>query len=342
MNANQKLCLGIAGAVAVAASAYYLYKKVKKTESVKKIPLSDERDTVKEDLKSNFKSKIDLFDDEEDKSNEVEWIETDGVTWRKLTREEHLYGADYDPYSEDLVEELDNDGHMTMKIVKMSKPKLLNSRDDRAAKDIILSVDDMVSSISALNNNKMEYKVSPYDPLTLECLDYFIALCIYNNHIELADNIDTLALLSSYEYKCGGIESDIYMKLLTSRQTYFSNCYKKTYNDKSNIAECPFIRYTSVAELLIYLAREISLIKPDEDIDDIMTDMIDRLDISTDDRDVVINDIIISHLTHDRADNINYDDTYGLFGLTKEEYISVDTFDAEFELYLDKLKTVEE
>lgn len=231
MNANQKLCLGIAGAVAVAASAYYLYKKVKKTESVKKIPLTDERDTGKEDLKSNFKSKIDLFDDEEDKSNEVEWIETDGVTWRKLTREEHLYGADYDPYSEDLVEELDNDGHMTMKIVKMSKPKLLNSRDDRAARDIILSVDDMVSSISALNNNKMEYKVSPYDPLTLECLDYFIALCIYNNHIELADNIDTLALLSSYEYKCSGVESDIYMKLLTSRQTYFANCYKKTYND---------------------------------------------------------------------------------------------------------------
>lgn len=354
MNANQKFCLSLAGAAALAASAYYIYKKCleKETKKTYVIPLTDSKGNPIKDLKKNMDDKVAVFSEESEETEETEetekidsngfkWeIDSNGVEYRLISSSEIKYGVDYNPYSEAVEDFFDESGNPVMRVVKLKTSEMLNSHDNRAPVDVIESVKDMVSSIMTLKNNNMEYRIGLYSPLTLESVDYYIAMLFVDNNITNGDLQSILVILSTYEIKgYNEIGYDIYDDILSDRQKYYQSIYESNRFDSVGVyGACPFIRRITFAELFIFLAKEISYVKTEDSIEDILSELIDRVYICVEDRDVVINDILISFITHDRLSSNSPDGLYGVFSLSEDEYRSLTSFEEEFEFYMDRLQ----
>ena len=183
MKQQTKFALWTVGVAAAAFAAYKAYKYYKEQEKLEEqaLDINDIRAYAEakraDELVEARKAKLEagLNDEDEDTENEGGWYtNSNGILERKLTREEFLYGADYDMLTEELIEYTDSDGQIHTVVQKRSESILLNHREKRGVEDVIESVEDMAGQIRSLRNVDMEYEKCIYERDTVEALDYYM------------------------------------------------------------------------------------------------------------------------------------------------------------------------
>ena len=321
--------VGVAAAAFAAYKAYKYYKEQKELEAqaldindVKAYAEAKRADELVEARKAKLNAGID--DEEDIEPNEDGWyINSDGALERCLTREEFLYGADYDMLTEELVEAVSIDGQIHTVVQKRSESILLNHREKRGIEDIIESVEDMASQIRSLRNVDMEFEKCIYERDTMEALDYYMALLMDRAEVEDEEDRKKLIVLSTYEYT-PNVHDDKNFRVLENIRN----------NRYQHFGVSPHTTWGSIAEVIIYYAQLLHFNVDDVSAQEYISNMLEYMGMDYDDRDVVINDIIVSYFEHNRTHTPNFDGTFGLFGITEAQYADSTCLHDEYEFFL--------
>ena len=323
--------VGAATAAFAAYKAYKYYKEQKELESqaldindVKAYAEAKRADELTEARKNKLNTGIDDEDDEYPGYTEDGWYTNHlGILERKLTREEMIYGADYDMLTEELIESQMVDGELHTVIRKRAENILLNHREKRSVPDIIDSVEDMASQIRSLRNVDMEFDKRIYERDTLESLDYYIALLMDRAGIVSSYDREKLIVLSTYEYT-PNVHDDKNLQVLENIRN----------NRYQHLGVSPHTTWGSIAEVILYYAELLNYNVDDVSAQEYASNMLEYMGVDHDDRDVVINDIIVSYFEHNRRNKPNYDGTFGLFGITETQYNESTCLNDEYEYFL--------
>lgn len=330
MRRQTKVVLWTAGVAAAAFAAYKAYKYYKEQKQLEEqaLDINDIRAYSEakraDELAEARKAKLNAGIDDEGENNEDSWYtNSSGVLERRLTREEFLYGADYDMLTEELIEEVYIDGQAHTVVRKRAENILLNYREKRDIEDIIESIEDMASQIRSLRNVDMEYENCIYERDTVEALDYYIALLMDRAGVEDEDDRKKLIVLSTYEYT-PNVHDDKNFQVLENIRN----------NRYQHFGVSPHTTWGSIAEVIIYYAQLLHFNVDDISAQEYISNMLEYMDVDYDDRDVVINDIIVSYFEHNRTHKPNFDGTFGLFGITESQYADSTCINEEYEFFL--------
>lgn len=331
MKTQTKAVLWAAGLAVAGFAAYKAYKYYKEQEQLEEraLDINDIRAYAEakraDEMAEARKAKLNAGVEEEDSDQEdSEWYtNSNSVLERKLTREEFLYGADYDMLTEELIEDVYIDGQAHTVVRKRAESILLNHREKRGIEDIIESVEDMASQIRSLRNVDMEYKKCIYERDTMEALDYYIALLMDRAGIEDEEDREKLIVLSTYEYT-PNVHDDKNVRVLENIRN----------NRYQHFGVSPHTTWGSIAEVIIYYAELLHFNVDDISAQEYVSNMLEYMGMDYDDRDVVINDIIVSYFEHNRTYKPNYDGTFGLFGITEAQYDDSKCLNDEYEFFL--------
>lgn len=315
MKKQTKVLFWSMGLAAAAYAGYKYWKFVQeekkleeKTVSFEEIKAQKEAAALEERLKER-EEKLHTDVSDAENSEDSPWYRNEyDQLERKLTREEYMYGAEYDMLTEDLVEYRDDDGEWRRVVRKKDKIQLLNSRNRREIEDIIISVDEMGEQIESLRKLDMEYEKNIYEDDN-ESLDYYIALLLDKHGITDTLLREKLITLSTYEFLpnlTNTHNQSVMDDLSHARKEYFA---KATPNNE----------WVSILEVILYYAGKLSE-ESDVTIESVIENILENMGFDYDDRDVVINDIIISYFEHNRRDRPNADGTFGIFGITQTQY----------------------
>lgn len=322
--------------VSVAAAAFAAYKMYKYTQEQKELEdqaldINDIRayaeakraDEMAEARKAKLNAGVE-DDEEENIDRDDGWYTNSaGILERRLTREEFLYGADYDMLTEELIEDVYIDGQAHTVVRKRAESILLNHREKRGIEDIIESVEDMASQIRSLRNVDMEYEKCIYERDTVEALDYYIALLMDRAEVEDEEDRKKLIVLSTYEYT-PNVHDDKNFQVLENIRN----------NRYQHFGVSPHTTWGSIAEVIIYYAQLLHFNVDDISTQEYISNMLEYMGVDYDDRDIVINDIIVSYFEHNRTNKPNYDGTFGLFGITEAQYLDSKCLNDEYEFFL--------
>ena len=331
MKRQIKIVLWTVGAASATFAAYKAYKYYKELEE-QALDINDIRayaeakraDELTEARKNTLNAGID--DEEEDSEpNEDGWYtNSSGVLERRLTREEFIYGADYDMLTEELVEGVyTDDGQFHTVVRKRAESILLNHREKRGVEDIIESVEDMASQIRSLRNVDMEFEKCIYERDTMEAFDYYMALLMDRAEVEDEEDRKKLIVLSTYEYT-PNVHDDKNFRVLENIRN----------NRYQHFGVSPHTTWGSIAEVIIYYAQLLHFNVGDVSVQEYISNMLEYIGMDYDDRDVVINDIIVSYFEHNRTYKPNFDGTFGLFGITEAQYADSTCLHDEYEFFL--------
>lgn len=332
MKRQTKIVLWTVGAATAAFAAYKAYKYYKEQEKLEEqaLDINDIRAYAEakraDELVEARKDKLNAgIDDEEDiEPNEDGWYtNSSGVLERSLTREEFIYGADYDMLTEELVEGVSTDGQCHTVVRKRAESILLNHREKRGIEDIIESVEDMASQIRSLRNVDMEFEKCIYERDTMEALDYYMALLMDRAEVEDEEDRKKLIVLLTYEYT-PNVHDDKNFRVLENIRN----------NRYQHFGVSPHTTWGSIAEVIIYYAQLLHFNVDDVSAQEYISNMLEYMGMDYDDRDVVINDIIVSYFEHNRTHNPNFDGTFGLFGITEAQYADSTCLHDEYEFFL--------
>ena len=332
MKRQTKIVLWTVGVASAAFAAYKAYKYYQEQQELEAqaLDINDVRAYAEAkratELTEARKAKLNAeIDDEEDSEiTEDGWYTNHlGILERKLTREEMVYGADYDMLTEELIENEYMNGEVHTVIRKREENILLNHREKRAVSDIIDSVEDMASQIRSLRNVDMEFEKRIYERDTLEALDYYIALLMDRAGVHSGYDRDKLIVLSTYEYTPNVYDDKNYQVLENIRN-----------NRYQHLGVSPHTTWGSIAEVIIYYAELLHFNVDDVSAQEYISNMLEYMGVDYDDRDVVINDIIVSYFEHNRRNKPNYDGTFGLFGITETQYNESTCLNDEYEFFL--------
>lgn len=332
MKRQTKIVLWTVGAATAAFAAYKAYKYYKEQKELESqaLDINDVRAYAEAkratELTEARKEKLNAeIDDEEDSElTEGGWYTNSlGILERKLTREEIIYGANYDMLTEELIESYMMDGELHTVIRKLAENILLNHREKRAISDVIDSVEDMASQIRSLRNVGMEFEKRIYERDTLESLDYYIALLMDRAEITSGYDREKLIVLSTYEYTPNVVNNKDGRVLENIRN-----------NRYQHLGVSPHTTWGSIAEVIIYYAQLLHFNVDDISAQEYVSNMLEYMGVDHDDRDVVINDIIVSYFEHNRRNRPNFDGTFGLFGITESQYNDSTCLNDEYEFFL--------
>ena len=332
MKRQTKIVLWTVGVASAAFAAYKAYKYYQEQQELEAqaLDINDVRAYAEAkratELTEARKAKLNAeIDDEEDSEiTEDGWYTNHlGILERKLTREEMVYGADYDMLTEELIENEYMNGEVHTVIRKREENILLSHREKRAVSDIIDSVEDMASQIRSLRNVDMEFEKRIYERDTLEALDYYIALLMDRAGVHSGYDRDKLIVLSTYEYTPNVYDDKNYQVLENIRN-----------NRYQHLGVSPHTTWGSIAEVIIYYAELLHFNVDDVSAQEYISNMLEYMGVDYDDRDVVINDIIVSYFEHNRRNKPNYDGTFGLFGITETQYNESTCLNDEYEYFL--------
>ena len=332
MKRQTKIVLWTVGVAAAAFASYKAYKYYKEQEKLEEqsLDINDIRAYAEakraDELTEARKNKLNAgIDDEEDiEPNEDGWYtNSSGVLERSLTREEMIYGADYDMLTEELVEEVSTDGEFHTVVRKRAESILLNHREKRGVEDIIESVEDMASQIRGLRNVDMEFEKCIYERDTMEAFDYYMALLMDRADVEDEEDRKKLIVLSTYEYT-PNVHDDKNFRVLENIRN----------NRYQHFGVSPHTTWGSIAEVIIYYAQLLHFNVDDVSAQEYISNMLEYMGMDYDDRDVVINDIIVSYFEHYRTYKPNFDGTFGLFGITEAQYADSTCLHDEYEFFL--------
>lgn len=331
MKRQTKIVLWTVGAASAAFAAYKAYKYYKEQQELEAqaLDINDVRAYAEAkratELTEARKAKLNAEIDEEDSEiTEDGWYTNgNGILERKLTREEMVYGADYDMLTEELIENEYMTGEVHIVIRKRAENILLNHREKRGVEDIIDSVEDMASQIRSLRNVDMEFEKRIYERDTLEALDYYIALLMDRAEITSGYDREKLIVLSTYEYT-PNVVNDKDGRVLENIRN----------NRYQHLGVSPHTTWGSIAEVIIYYAELLHFNVDDVSAQEYASNMIEYMGVDHDDRDVVINDVIVSYFEHNRRNQPNYDGTFGLFGITESQYNDSTCLNDEYEFFL--------
>lgn len=320
--------IGLAG-IAYTGYRYYKYQKEQKELEEKALTIEDIRayhDSKK--IEKAIEERADQLnksiEDDAPMGLDNRWYKNKhGVYERKLSREEFLYGADYDPLTEEVVEDTATDGRTYTFIRKLEEIRLLNNREVRAVGDIIESVESYADSIDIMKANDVDPETCPHEGDTMEALDYYTALCLDRAGITNEEDRKKLITLSTYEY-IPNVNDE-------KNQNVLANIRDARYKF---FGVSPHTTWGSIAEVILYYAHMSNYHVGERSVEDYAHECIDYLQIDHDDRDVVINDVIISFFEHDRAYKPNYDGTYGIFGLPESQYRDAKCLNDEWEFFI--------
>ena len=320
--------VGVASAAFAAYKAYKYYQEQKELES-QALDINDVRAYAEakrmDELTEARENKLNAgIDDEDTELAEDGWYTNHlGILERKLTREEMVYGADYDMLTEELIENEYMNGEVHIVIRKKAENILLNHREKRGVSDVIDSVEDMASQIRSLRNVDMEFEKRIYERDTLEALDYYIALLLDRAEITSSYDREKLIVLSTYEYT-PNVHDDKNFQVLENIRN----------NRYQHLGVSPHTTWGSIAEVILYYAELLNYNVDDVSAQEYTYNMLEYMGVDYDDRDVVINDIIVSYFEHNRRNKPNYDGTFGLFGITETQYNESTCLNDEYEFFL--------
>ena len=320
--------VGVASAAFAAYKAYKYYQEQKELES-QALDINDVRAYAEakrmDELTEARENKLNAgIDDEDTELAEDGWYTNHlGILERKLTREEMVYGADYDMLTEELIENEYMNGEVHIVIRKKAENILLNHREKRGVSDVIDSVEDMASQIRSLRNVDMEFEKRIYERDTLEALDYYIALLLDRAEITSSYDREKLIVLSTYEYT-PNVHDDKNFQVLENIRN----------NRYQHLGVSPHTTWGSIAEVILYYAELLNYNVDDVSAQEYTYNMLEYMGVDYDDRDVVINDIIVSYFEHNRRNKPNYDGTFGLFGITETQYNESTCLNDEYEYFL--------
>ena len=331
MKKQTKIVLWTVGAATAAFAAYKAYKYYQEQKALEEqaLDINDVRAYAEakrmDELTEARENKLNAgIDDEDTELAEDGWYTNHlGILERKLTREEMIYGADYDMLTEELIENEYMNGEAHTVIRKRAENILLNHREKRGISDVIDSVEDMASQIRSLRNVDMEFEKRIYERDTLEALDYYIALLMDRAGVHYGDDRDKLIVLSTYEYTPNVYDDKNYQVLENIRN-----------NRYQHLGVSPHTTWGSIAEVIIYYAELLHFNVDDVSAQEYISNMLEYMGVDYDDRDVVINDIIVSYFEHNRRNKPNYDGTFGLFGITETQYNESTCLNDEYEFFL--------
>ena len=332
MKRQTKIVLWTVGAATAAFAAYKAYKYYKEQQELEAqaLDINDVRAYAEAkratELTEARKAKLNAEIDEDEEDSEITeggWYTNHlGILERKLTREEIIYGADYDMLTEELIEYyMDGEEHTVIR--KRAENILLNHREKRAVPDIIDSIEDMASQIRSLRNVDMEFEKRIYERDTLESLDYYIALLMDRAEITSLYDREKLIVLSTYEYT-PNVHDDKNFQVLENIRN----------NRYQHLGVSPHTTWGSIAEVILYYAELLNYKVDDVSAQEYASNMLEYMGVDYDDRDVVINDIIVSYFEHNRRNKPNYDGTFGLFGITETQYNESTCLNDEYEYFL--------
>jgi len=216
MKASVKVILSLAGVAGISYGAYRIYKWWKEEEALEAEGLSYEElvaeaeaKKIEEEIAEREAREIENerhireleglpVDDEHD------WFKTeDGFIRRELTPYERNFGAEYDPLTEECIQEMSKDGILYDFVQKLlqGKTRLYNYREkERPVRDIIESVEDMGSQIRALKGANMEHDRIIYEKHSTEAFDYYKALVLDRYDIQDEQLRRDLIALFSWEF----------------------------------------------------------------------------------------------------------------------------------------------
>lgn len=328
MNKLVKVLLGVAGVAGVSYGAYRIYKWWKEEEKLEAEGLSYEElvnmaeaRQLEEDAKERearmIENKKHLRELEGLPDDGLEWFKTeDGFIRRELTPYEINFGPEYNPLTEEIIQEMNMHGETFEYVQKLDvdKTRFYNYREsERPIRDIIESVEDMSRQIATLKGADMEHNRLIYDKNTSEAYDYYKALVLDRYGITDKDLRRDLIALFSWEFlpsntKVGdwGRREDI----IARRIEYFT--FGNTYID-----------FASVAEAILEFADRLSTDTGDVGtVQEFAGWIVDTLGLDFEsDIDPVIHDTLVSYIEHDRGSKRSNDDgTYGLFHISKKDY----------------------
>ena len=333
MKRQTKIVLWTVGAASAAFAAYKAYKYYKEQEKLEEqaLDINDIRAYAEakraDELTEARKNKLNAGIDEDEEDSEITeggwYTNSSGVLERRLTREEFIYGADYDMLTEELVEEVSTDGQSHTVVRKRAESILLNHREKRGVEDIIESVEDMASQIRSLRNVDMEFEKCIYERDTMEAFDYYMALLMDRAEVEDEEDRKKLIVLSTYEYT-PNVHDDKNFRVLENIRN----------NRYQHFGVSPHTTWGSIAEVIIYYAQLLHFNVGDVSVQEYISNMLEYIGMDYDDRDVVINDIIVSYFEHYRTSKPNFDGTFGLFGITEAQYADSTCLHDEYEFFL--------
>lgn len=333
MRRQTKVVLWTVSVAAAAFATYKMYKYYKEQEQLEEqaLDINDIRayaeakraDEMAEARKAKLNAGVEDDEEENIDSDDGWYTNSAGIFERRLTREEFLYGADYDMLTEELIEDVYIDGQAYTVVRKRDESILLNHREKRGIEDIIESVEDMASQIRSLRNVDMEYEKCIYERDTVEALDYYIALLMDRAEVEDEEDRKKLIVLSTYEYT-PNVHDDKNFQVLENIRN----------NRYQHFGVSPHTTWGSIAEVIIYYAQLLHFNVDDISAQEYISNMLEYMGVDYDDRDVVINDIIVSYFEHNRTNKPNYDGTFGLFGITEAQYLDSKCLNDEYEFYL--------
>ena len=331
MKKQTKIVLWTVGAATAAFAAYKAYKYYQEQKALEEqaLDINDVRAYAEakrmDELTEARENKLNAgIDDEDTELAEDGWYTNHlGILERKLTREEMIYGADYDMLTEELIENEYMNGEAHTVIRKRAENILLNHREKRGISDVIDSVEDMASQIRSLRNVDMEFEKRIYERDTLEALDYYIALLMDRAGVHSGYDRDKLIVLSTYEYT-PNVHDDKNFQVLENIRN----------NRYQHLGVSPHTTWGSIAEVIIYYAELLHFNVDDVSAQEYISNMLEYIGVDYDDRDVVINDIIVSYFEHNRRNKPNYDGTFGLFGITETQYNESTCLNDEYEFFL--------
>ena len=333
MKRQTKIVLWTVGAASAAFAAYKAYKYYKEQEKLEEqaLDINDIRAYAEakraDELTEARKNKLNAGIDEDEEDSEITeggwYTNSSGVLERRLTREEFIYGADYDMLTEELVEEVSTDGQSHTVVRKRAESILLNHREKRGVEDIIESVEDMASQIRSLRNVDMEFEKCIYERDTMEAFDYYMALLMDRAEVEDDEDRKKLIVLSTYEYT-PNVHDDKNFRVLENIRN----------NRYQHFGVSPHTTWGSIAEVIIYYAQLLHFNVGDVSVQEYISNMLEYIGMDYDDRDVVINDIIVSYFEHYRTSKPNFDGTFGLFGITEAQYADSTCLHDEYEFFL--------
>ena len=333
MKRQTKIVLWTVGAASAAFAAYKAYKYYKEQEKLEEqaLDINDIRAYAEakraDELTEVRKNKLNAGIDEDEEDSEITeggwYTNSSGVLERSLTREEFIYGADYDMLTEELVEGVSTDGLCHTVVRKRAESILLNHREKRGVEDIIESVEDMASQIRSLRNVDMEFEKCIYERDTMEAFDYYMALLMDRAEVEDEEDRKKLIVLSTYEY-APNVHDDKNFRVLENIRN----------NRYQHFGVSPHTTWGSIAEVIIYYAQLLHFNVGDVSVQEYISNMLEYIGMDYDDRDVVINDIIVSYFEHYRTYKPNFDGTFGLFGITEAQYADSTCLHDEYEFFL--------
>ena len=331
MKRQTKIVLWTVGAATAAFAAYKAYKYYQEQKELESqaLDINDVRAYAEakrmDELTEARENKLNAgIDDEDNELAEDGWYTNHlGILERKLTREEMVYGADYDMLTEELIENEYMNGEVNTVIRKRAENILLNHREKRGVSDVIDSVEDMASQIRSLRNVDMEFEKRIYERDTLEALDYYIALLMDRAGVHSGYDREKLIVLSTYEYTPNVYDDKNHQVLENIRN-----------NRYQHLGVSPHTTWGSIAEVILYYAELLHFNVDDVSAQEYASNMLEYMGVDYDDRDVVINDVIVSYFEHNRRNKPNYDGTFGLFGITETQYNESTCLNDEYEFFL--------